>query len=247
MKNNGSSHINRWLWFYLLSVVFTCAAVYIFVFNEIVNTLAVFTSQIDTATPHTEPIDALVPIKGLELRIALILSAGFLVILLLGLLWQRFCVRRIHRPIRAIHRAVVRMAQGKLNETLSIDTVDELGRIGAGINELAANLQELLLFIWKQSGQCLATLNTIQRLLDESVGDDLEPDLRDSLAQLTSAIEDLRTMAKAYVFYDVRLDGDQAVAVNPLVFKGTPVPAADPSSLKTAAGSSRRTKGEHLG
>jgi methyl-accepting chemotaxis protein len=111
-------------------------------------------------------------------------------------------------------RALEQLARGQLNETVAIDTPDEFGRMGASINELAANLQELLLYIWKQTGRCLSMLEYIhnnpelrhdRRLTLESLG---------YLKQLTESVDDLREMAKSYVFYDVSLDGNKTHAIN---------------------------------
>ena len=113
-----------------------------------------------------------------------------------------------------ILRALEQLARGRLNETVSIETPDEFVRMGASINELAANLQELLLYVWKQTGKCLAMLEHIhnnpdlhhdRRLTLESLG---------YLKQLTESVDNLREMAKSYVFYDVSLDGNKTEAIN---------------------------------
>ena len=121
---------------------------------------------------------------------------------------------QINRPIHAIRRAIYRLAQGKLNETVTIDSTDEFAQIGSNINELAANLQELLLYIWKQTGQCMSTVGKIGDNLDHQVDPAVLGETKEQLEELLSAIENLREMAKAYVFYDVRLEGEQAIAIN---------------------------------
>lgn len=213
MKKNGFSHINQSLWLFALIVMVSTIGVYWLVFHEVVNTLRAQTHLSD-ALSQTHPSNSTDFLSIVKVRLIFVLGAGLLAILLLSIVWVRMTARQLKRPIHAIRHAVLRMAQGKLNETVSIDSIDELGQIGGGINELAANLQELLLYIWKQTGQCMAALETIQNHLDRCDDPALEAELRESLRHLTASVENLRLMANAYVFYDVCLEGDRAQAIN---------------------------------
>jgi len=126
----------------------------------------------------------------------------------------RMAARRIERPLHTIERALGQLARGQLNETVVIDTHDEFGRIGAGINEVAVNLQELLLYIWKQTGQCLTLLDQIHNNPELAKDRKLTLESLGYLKQLSEAIDDLRDMAKAYVFYDVSIEGNRTQAIN---------------------------------
>lgn len=214
MKKNGFSHIRRWLWLYLFIVVFTTLAAYLIVYNEISSLLTLHASMFDATNSTAAQESSATLLAGIKLRILLLLTAGFLAVLFFSIVWLRSASRQINRPISAIRRAVFRLAQGKLNETVTIDSSDEFGQIGSGINELAANLQELLLYIWKQTGQCLTTVERIKN--NSNLQDDqrLSAETTLHLQELSAAIENLREMAKSYVFYDVRLDGEHAVAIN---------------------------------
>ncbi len=214
MKKNGFSHINRSLWLFSLIVMLSTTAVYLLVFHEVVSTLktqALLPAALSQSPQPVNPTDSL---SSLKIRIILILSTGLLAIFLFSIIWARMAARQINRPIHAIRHAVLRMAQGKLNETVSIDSIDDLGQIGGGINELAANLQELLLYIWTQTGQCMTKLEIIQEHLDRCNDPVDGAEMRESLRHLTAAVENLRLMANAYVFYDVCLEGDRAQAIN---------------------------------
>ena len=144
----------------------------------------------------------------------LLLVSGLLLSAGLGYFWYRILSRRFDRSVIALLRALEQMARGRLNETVSIDTPDEFGRMGASINELAANLQELLLYIWKQTGQCLTMLEHIHNNPDLRHDRRLTLESMDYLNQLTESVDDLREMAKSYVFYDVSLDGNKTLAIN---------------------------------
>ena len=212
MKKNSSSYIRKWLWLYVLAVVLTTLASYFFVYNEIITLVA--HNQGTPAISSSGSGAARVASTGLRLHVLLVLGAGSLAVLLGSLIWLRVVMRQIHRPMLAIRRAIFRLAQGRLNETVTLDSLDEFGQMGAKINELAANLQELLLCIWKQTGQCLTTLEKLQHDSEQRHNCVLPEQNIEQVHQVIASIENLREMAKAYVFYDVRLDGEQTIAIS---------------------------------
>jgi len=213
MKNNGLAYIRKWLSIYLAVVILFTIVLFLVVYLEISGTLSAMEfgqgggSQIGT----DEMANAL---TGLRLRLLLILSGGGLVCVVLGYAWMRLAVRQSGRPVRTISKAMSKLAKGQLNETVAIETSDEFERIGSSINELAANLQELLLHIWKQTGQCLSLLENIQNNPDLRHDKQLTLEGLGYLKQLSEAVEGLREMAKAYVFYDVTIEGSKTTAVN---------------------------------
>jgi methyl-accepting chemotaxis protein len=190
----------------LFLVVLTTLMAYTFIYKELVQ-FTIFSAAIADTNPIDKQSASSIQMSGFKLRILLLLSAGMLFIVFFSFIWLRIALRHIQRPIRIIQQAVFRLAQGNLNETVAIESTDEFGQIGSSINELAANLQELLLYIWKQTGQCVHNLERIRLANDPQIS---QQDLR----ELSRAIESLREMAKAYVFYDVHLDGEKALAIN---------------------------------
>lgn len=214
MKKNGFSHIRKWLWGYAFIIVLLVFVLFSLTYREITGLLTIknwaATTGIDSYV--NSPLPAI--LSGIKIRILFIMTVGFLALFFITIAWFRFTLHRINVPIYAIRRAVYRLAQGKLNETVSIDSNDEFGQIGSNINELAANLQELLLYMWKQSGQCILYLDNIKKSVDPNGGPPTGTDANQQLEELTAAVENMRQMAKAYVFYDVRLDGEQTLAIN---------------------------------
>lgn len=214
MKKNGFSHIRKWLWSYTFVVVIITSTVFGLTSKEIYDLLNIqnWNGLIDL-DPNVQS-SLIVLLSGIKIRILFIMAVGILTIFCFSVAWFRFVLHRINLPIYTIRRAVYRLAQGKLNETVSIESNDEFGQIGANINELAANLQELLLHIWKQTGQCIIHLKDIEQSVSQNGDTSSNADTLKHLEALTSAVENLREMAKAYVFYDVHLDGEQTLAIN---------------------------------
>lgn len=213
MKKAGLSHIRRWMWVYVFLVVVSTLAAYTFVYHEISRSIILSGPAADFNAANG-PTSFTVHLGSLRLRVLLLLTSGFLAIGLLSIIWMRMALRHINRPVHAIHHAVFRLAQGKLNETVMIESTDEFGQIGASINELAANLQELLLYIWKQTGQCITALEEMKYGLKSQELEHLSGLTDKHLQELTRGIQNLREMAKAYVFYDVQLDGEKALSIS---------------------------------
>jgi methyl-accepting chemotaxis protein len=193
---------------YLALVLFITMVMWGLIYFGITGMLTAYapTAEMDTAKQ--------LPWADLKIIFLLVLTGGLLMNAGLGYFAYRVLSRRFDRSVVVLLRALEQLARGQLNETVAIDTPDEFGRMGASINELAANLQELLLYIWKQTGECLSMLEYIhnnpelrhdRRLTLESLG---------YLKQLTESVDDLREMAKSYVFYDVSLDGNKTHAIN---------------------------------
>jgi methyl-accepting chemotaxis protein len=213
MKKNGLSYILKWLSIYLAVVILFTMGLFLVVYFEVAGTMAALDlGQGNGAVMSAEK--AANAFTGMRFRLVLILSGGVFACAVLGYAWMRLAVGKIGRPVRTISRAMSKLAKGQLNETVAIETSDEFECIGSSINELAANLQELLLHIWKQTGQCLALLENIKNNPDLRHDKQLTLEGLGYLKQLSEAVEGLREMAKAYVFYDVNIEGTKTTAVN---------------------------------
>lgn len=203
--------MRRWLLFYLVLVLLITAVLWVLIYIGIAGTVASYAPLLESAdTAASKQL----PWTDFKISLLLLLFAGLLMNTCLGYLWYRILSRRFDRSVVTLLRALEQLARGQLNETVSIDTPDEFGRMGASINELAANLQELLLYIWKQTGKCLTMLEYIHQNPDLRHDRRLTLESLHYLEQLTKSVDDLREMAKSYVFYDVSLDGNKAHAIN---------------------------------
>jgi methyl-accepting chemotaxis protein len=210
------SYIRRWLLFYLLITMLTTVAVSLLIYVHLADRWPLESIKAGVkskAVLHSADLSSWI---GSELGLILILTGGLAINAGVGYIWYRIASLRLERPVRVIQRALNQLARGQLNETVVMDAPDEFSQIASGINELAANLQELLLYIWKQTGQCQTWLEYIQNNPDLHHDHRLTLESLDYLKQLSDAIGDLREMAKSYVFYDVSLDDDKTQAINAL-------------------------------
>jgi methyl-accepting chemotaxis protein len=214
MKRNGFSHIRKWLLIFLAMVLLTTMALYVVIYVEVSGLISSMDHGRGTGSAVSSGQTATTASTGAQLRLLMLLTGGFIICALSGSVWMILALRRLRRPVRDISKAISKLTKGQLNETVIIDTSDEFEQIGKNINELAVNLQELLLHIWKQTGQCLILLENIQSNPDFRHDKQLTLESLGYLKQLNEAINNLREMAKAYVFYDVTIQGTETTAVN---------------------------------
>lgn len=214
MKRVGIAYISKWLWIYLFFVLAISILSNMLMYHAATRLSAdvshIARQQTDGGAVPTENL----PDDRLHHHLRSIMLWGIVTVLLVGLVLVRFTIHRLNRPMRAIRKALDRMAEGYLDETIRLDTPDEIGRIGAGINDLAANLQELQLYIWKQTGHCLDLVEQIRQDCPSAQSNQAPPAHIKRIAQLSVALNDLKQMVKAYTYYDVHLDGEQPHAIN---------------------------------
>ena len=203
--------MRRWLLAYLVLVLLISAALWALIYVGIAGAVASYAPFPETAGVAASRY---MPWTELKFSLLLLLLGGFLINTGLGYLGYRILSRKFDRSVVTLVRALEQLARGQLNETVSIDTPDEFGRMGASINELAANLQELLLYIWKQTGNCLTMLERIHKNPELAHNRRLTLESLGYLEQLTASVDDLREMAKSYVFFDVSLEGNKTHAIN---------------------------------
>jgi two-component system, OmpR family, phosphate regulon sensor histidine kinase PhoR len=85
-----------------------------------------------------------------------IVVAAFLVILLAALI-----TRRITRPVARVTAAVERMAAGQIDQSIEIQSADEIGRLGSAFNKMSANIKEMLTTISAEKNKLTTILASI--------------------------------------------------------------------------------------
>ncbi len=121
----------------------------------------------------------------------------------------------VNKSIETVRKAIDGLAQGELGVTLDVDSDDELALLGAGVNDLSANLQELMLHIWQQTARSQRYLSGIESELKTSGERSIDRDeIHSHLRDAMEALSDLRQLVTAYAFYDVRLEDEKPVATN---------------------------------
>jgi HAMP domain-containing protein len=149
-------------------------------------------------------------LKGLQNRMILVMSAVFLTVMVALFVFMR----RIIKPLDEIGRATFKMAQGRLDEPVPVREHNEIGIIGECINDLAIDLQEILLHVWNHTRQDIVLMERIAPILSsQPVVNGLPAQFKENFYLVKQDIEDMRDMVKAFNYYHVRLE-EEKVLVN---------------------------------
>jgi HAMP domain-containing protein len=149
-------------------------------------------------------------LRRLQNQMILVMSAVFLAVMVAIFLFMR----RVIKPLDEIGRAAFKMAHGRLDEPVPVRARNEIGKIGELINDLAIDLQEILLHVWNHTRQDIVLMERIAANMSSQPGGNGMPvDIKEDFYFVKQDIEDMRDMVKAFNYYHVRLD-EEKVLVN---------------------------------
>lgn len=144
-----------------------------------------------------------------------------LVVMIISIISTTLIVERtIMTPIKKLGRTAKRMADGHLDETVSIPANDEIGIIGKSINDLAVNQQETLLFVWNHSSHSIRLIERIKINIKTGTDNEEICDVIEVLKLLQQNMEELQSLVRSFHFYDICIDGDKILASNKKENKG---------------------------
>ncbi len=139
--------------------------------------------------------------RGLYLIMATI-AISFISILALFI--SKFVV-----PLNTISNVVRTMADGDLTISAPEKLPDDMRSLGKGLNDLAANFQEVLLFTGTMCGNLKSELAALEADLS-SENSTLDPEqIKAEIAGLRSEIEILSEMVEQFKYYQVEFDGSE--------------------------------------
>lgn len=167
-----------------------------------------------------EPEDEGLFFYGLTVLLTLLAAAGVvyehgLTLLLLALLIavQTAALFVFHhyvlKPLAHVHAATRQMTDGHLDILARIARQDEIGRLGESINDLAVNMQEVLLFVWNHSQQSRELFDqTAERL----AAPEPLPTIQDNLKKMRQNNEDLKAIVLSFSYFEIRLEHERMLA-----------------------------------
>ena len=144
--------------------------------------------------------------------------------LLLGLLVFAFMIgavivirRRFVMPLADIQDALQRIATGKLDQKVSISGEGEIASMGAAVNDIAANQQEVLLHLWSQTKHSIDLIDRIADSVKVGMHNGDSTRVRADLNSVRSNMENLKGLTDGITYYNVRLEDNTVVAPEPLI------------------------------
>ena len=144
-------------------------------------------------------------LKRLQYRMILIM----VIVMICVILTMVVFTRNIIEPLDLIGKAAKKIADGHLDETVPVRNQDEIGNIGELINDLAANLQEILLHVWNHTTDDILLLDHICEEVNAGEDNGFSEKVKEELGVVRQDIEDMQAMVKAFDYYNIRLDNDR--------------------------------------
>ncbi len=214
-RRTGRSKFRRKLLFYFLSVVFISLVVggelifevgsdrFTTLIVENINEVIIEEKDQKAVMGNIQEL-----LKQLQYRMILIMS----IVLPFLIITVFIFIRNIVSPLDEIVRSADKIAAGHLNETVPVRTQDEIGKIAELINELAVNLQEVLLHIWNHTKYSLDLIDGIRRITRVEINSVNFPQLDQDIESIRDDIREMREMVKIFDFYNVYLENGRVYA-----------------------------------
>ncbi len=148
-------------------------------------------------------------LESLHVRVIMVVSILFLCFAVSAILFYRNFVK----PVDKMAKGVRRMAGGHLDKLIQVSSDNEIGKIGELINDLAINMQEILLHVWNHTGQDIVLLDRIVKgCATKSGGNGIPEEIKDDLKIVRQDIENMQNMVKAFDYYNVRFEKEKIIA-----------------------------------
>ena len=131
-----------------------------------------------------------------------------------AMLYFRSC---IVKPLAEIQAASRLMADGHLETLNQVKRADEIGSLGENINDLAVNMQEVLLFVWNHSRLSRDLLENIAEDLQFSLStEQSESEKENSIEKDINAMhrnnEDLKSIVMSFSYFEIKLEDEKMVS-----------------------------------
>lgn len=125
--------------------------------------------------------------------------------------------RNIIKPLAEMQAASRLMADGHLETLNYMKRADEIGSLGENINDLAVNMQEVLLFVWNHSRLSRDLLENIADDLNfsldmEQSGSGSENGIQKDISKMHHNNEDLKSIVLSFSYFEIKLENEKMVS-----------------------------------
>jgi methyl-accepting chemotaxis protein len=133
-----------------------------------------------------------------------------------GVLALIYFHRNVIGPLDDMAVSAQRLIDGDLDVSVPKSNCREIDRIGESINDLSANIQEVLLLVWNFIHDSSIPLD---RIIKDDTDEPLANDknlLHKDLTLIRDKISAMEQLIASFDMYDVRIERDRAMAITDL-------------------------------
>ena len=150
------------------------------------------------------------PMRELQVRMMILLLIVGMSISVTLLIF----IKNIANPLDDMVTAAKELREGNLSATVPVMSDDEIGQLGDCFNDLAVNLQEVLLFVGAVDHDMTQILEAIEQNRPEA-HDEKHQELNIQLDLMAEKRDELKEMVQAFDYYNVVYDGDHVKGNEP--------------------------------
>jgi methyl-accepting chemotaxis protein len=115
---------------------------------------------------------------------------------------------QVLKPLAEVQAATRKMTDGHLDHLNRITRSDEIGRLGETINDLAVNMQEVLLFVWNHSQESRELLERVAEQVNALPDSGLSGDIE----KMREENESLKDIVTSFSYFEIRLEHERMLA-----------------------------------
>ncbi len=122
--------------------------------------------------------------------------------------------RTVLIPLENICVATRLMTEGNLETPVRVKAGDEIGKIAELVNDLAINMQEILLFIWNHTQENSELLVKVTNSFDNSQMDcsQVMDRVKEDIHHIQMDNEDLKSIATSFSYFEIKLEHEKMLS-----------------------------------
>ena len=119
-----------------------------------------------------------------------------------------FFQAQVLKPLAGAQAAARQMTDGHLDRLHRIDRADEIGRLAETVNDLAVNMQEVLLFVWNHSQE---SRELLERIAERAAAPQTSA-LAEDIERMREENDSLKDIVTSFSYFEIRLEHERMLA-----------------------------------
>lgn len=120
-----------------------------------------------------------------------------------------FFQTQVLKPLAGLQAAARLMTDGHLGRLHRVNRADEIGRLAETVNDLAVNMQEVLLFVWNHSQE---SRDLLERIAERAAAAPPDAVLEEDIERMREENDSLKDIVTSFSYFEIRLEHERMLA-----------------------------------
>lgn len=120
-----------------------------------------------------------------------------------------FFQAQVLKPLAGLQAAARLMTDGHLDRLHRVSRADEIGRLAETVNDLAVNMQEVLLFVWNHSQE---SRDLLERIAERAAAAPPDAVLEEDIERMREENDSLKDIVSSFSYFEIRLEHERMLA-----------------------------------